>query len=124
MQGALRCCGALIPCTPSCSRRFAPRPQGLGLAIVPVMASTAADLDPAFATMAKERYDGLVVLADPRLTARIPDLAAAARLRAIYELRIANFGGLLGYGPNLPELWRRAAVYVAQPCLQLAQMKS
>ena len=86
---------------------------GLGLVIVPVMASNAADLDAAFATMAKERYDGLVVLADPRLTARIPDLAAAAHMPAIYQFReFANFGGLLGYGPNLSELFRRAAVYV------------
>jgi putative ABC transport system substrate-binding protein len=87
--------------------------QGLGLAIVPVIASTAADLDAAFATMAKERYDGLVVLADARLSARIPELAAAARLPAIYQFReFANLGGLLGYGPNLAELFRRAAVYV------------
>ena len=84
----------------------------LGLSIFPVMAATSSDLDEAFESMAKEGYDGLVVLADPRLTTRIPELAAKARLPAIYQFgQFAKFGGLLGYGPNLPELFRRAAVY-------------
>jgi putative ABC transport system substrate-binding protein len=62
--------------------------------------------------MAREGCDGLVVLADPP-SQRIPDLAAKARLPAIYQLsEFAQFGGLLGYGPNLLESMRRAAVYV------------
>jgi putative tryptophan/tyrosine transport system substrate-binding protein len=85
----------------------------LGLTITPVMAATPSDLDAAFASMAKEGYDGVVVLADARITARIPELAAEARLPAIYQFPgFAKFGGLLGYGPNLPELFRRAAVQV------------
>jgi len=81
--------------------------------IVPVTAALPSDLDDAFATMAKEGCDGLVVLADPRVTARIPDLAAEARLPAIYQFsEFVKFGGLLGYGPNLDDLFRRAAVYV------------
>jgi putative ABC transport system substrate-binding protein len=87
--------------------------QRLRLTVVPVTALLPSDLDDAFATMAKEGCDGLVVLADPRIIARIPDLAAKARLPAIYQLsEFAKLGGLLGYGPNLDDLWRRAAIYV------------
>jgi len=87
--------------------------RGLGLTIVPIMAATPSDLDAAFASMATDRYDALVVLADPRLIARIPKLAAEAGLPAIYQFReFVKQGGLLGYGPNLAELFRRAAVYV------------
>jgi len=87
--------------------------QSLGLTIVPVTAVRPSDLEDAFATMANEGCDGLVVLADPRITARIPDLAAKARLPAVYQFsEFAKFGGLVGYGPSLIGLWRRVAVYV------------
>ena len=44
---------------------------------------------------------------------RIVALAAAARLPALYERRdFVDAGGLLFYGPNLPDLFRRAASYV------------
>ena len=35
-----------------------------------------------------------------------------ARLPAIYESEYVQAGGLISYGPNLPDMWRRAAVYV------------
>lgn len=44
---------------------------------------------------------------------RITDLAAKSRLPAIYEVReCVEAGGLMSYGPNLSELYRRAAMYV------------
>jgi len=87
--------------------------RGRGLTIFSIMAATPSDLDAAFASISKDKYDALVVLADPRLTARIPELVAEVGLPAIYQFReFAMRGGLLGYGPNLPELFRRAAVYV------------
>jgi putative ABC transport system substrate-binding protein len=87
--------------------------QALSLTVVPVTAAVSADLDNAFATMAREDCDGLVVLADPRIIARIPDLAAKGRLPAIYQLGdFVHFGGLLSYGPNFSDLFRRVAIYV------------
>jgi hypothetical protein len=44
---------------------------------------------------------------------RIPDLAARARLPAMYLLRSqVEAGGLMSYGPNSVEMDRRAAWYV------------
>jgi putative ABC transport system substrate-binding protein len=86
--------------------------QPLGIAVVPVTVKLPSDLDSAFLAMAKERCNGLVVLADYVNTA-IPPLAARARLPAIYQLaEFVRFGGLLGYGPNLPDHFRRGAVFV------------
>ena len=76
----------------------------------------AKELDGIFATIAKERFTRLMVLADP-LTVRnrvhIVELAAKTRLPAIYPfLEFAHVGGLMAYGPSIPELFRRAAGYV------------
>ena len=76
----------------------------------------AKELDGAFATMTKERLSRLMVLADP-LTVRnrkhIVELAAKSRIPAIYPfLEFTRVGGLMAYGPSIPELFRRAAGYV------------
>jgi len=45
--------------------------------------------------------------------ARLVDAVAASRLPAIYPARVyVEAGGLMSYGPNLPDVWRRAAAYV------------
>jgi putative ABC transport system substrate-binding protein len=70
----------------------------------------------AFAAMAQDRAGALVLLTDPVFTAhraRLRDLAATGRLPAIYGLReYADAGGLMSYGPNLRDNFRRAATYV------------
>src|SRR5437867_3855759 len=44
---------------------------------------------------------------------RIVESVARARLPAIYAFRqFADAGGLMSYGPNIPDSFRRAAVYV------------
>ena len=74
------------------------------------------EFDAAFAAMAKERVGALIVLADPVFSfsgARLADLAARSRLPAAYGAReTVEAGGLMSYGPSLPDLWRRAAAYV------------
>jgi ABC-type uncharacterized transport system substrate-binding protein len=56
------------------------------------------------------------VVADPLVNtnrARIHTLAMGARLPAIYNAKEhVEAGGLMSYGPNFPELYRRAADYV------------
>jgi putative ABC transport system substrate-binding protein len=48
-----------------------------------------------------------------QLPGRIVDLAATHRLPAIYVRRVyVEGGGLMSYGPSLPDLYRRAAAYV------------
>ena len=45
--------------------------------------------------------------------ARVVAKAAALRLPAIYGFReFAQSGGLMSYGPDLPDLYRRSAAYV------------
>jgi putative ABC transport system substrate-binding protein len=74
------------------------------------------DLDRAFADMRKERVDALLVMNDPLLFAqrgRIAGLATKSYLPGIYEWReFSEVGGLMSYGADLAELYRRAASYV------------
>ena len=70
----------------------------------------------AFRGMMGEHCDALSVTADPFHLLHINwiiDFVAANRLPTIYVVREnAAAGGLMSYGPNLPDLYRRAAVYV------------
>jgi putative ABC transport system substrate-binding protein len=44
---------------------------------------------------------------------RLAELAATSHLPAIYRIREhVEAGGLMSYGPSLPDMWRRAATYV------------
>jgi putative ABC transport system substrate-binding protein len=74
------------------------------------------ELDGAFAAMAKERVEALLVVADSMFIlhrTRLADLAARSRLPAAYGLReIVEAGGLMSYGPSLRDLYRRSAAYV------------
>jgi putative ABC transport system substrate-binding protein len=74
------------------------------------------EIDAAFAAMARERAEGLLVLTDPMFSAqreRIVDLAAKRRLPGIfYSREFAEAGGLLSYNPNLADTRRRLATYV------------
>jgi putative ABC transport system substrate-binding protein len=73
-------------------------------------------VESALAAVVNNPPDGLIVLADPlikRDLERIFDFAAAKRLPAMYEAREAvSAGGLMAYGINRPDLWRRAATYI------------
>jgi len=66
--------------------------------------------------MIKERVGALRVVTDPVFStkrARLIDLAAKNRLPAAYTNRLpVEAGGLMSYGPNFPDLWRRGAGYV------------
>lgn len=88
----------------------------LGLTVRVVNARGRDEFENAFAEMARESVDGLIVQADPLFfTARkqLVDLAANARLPAVYHAsEIVDIGGLLSYGGSLGHQFRRAAVYV------------
>src|SRR5215510_745412 len=74
------------------------------------------DIETAFRAASKARADGLVVMSGPVLSshrARVLDLAAESRLPAIHNFpEWAEAGGLMTYGVNLTDLYRRAATYV------------
>lgn len=75
------------------------------------------DLPAAFAEAARNRADALIVLPSPFLfgsRARIIELAARHRLPAMYHQReyVVGSGGLMSYGPDLHDMFRRASSYV------------
>jgi putative ABC transport system substrate-binding protein len=74
------------------------------------------ELDSLLAATSKERGVSLIVMAEPLFfphRSHITELAAKYRLPAIYQFRVfADAGGLMSYGPSVPDLWRRAATYV------------
>jgi ABC-type uncharacterized transport system substrate-binding protein len=88
------------------------------LDILPVVKRSVEDIGPAFQTMASNDVQGLLVLADPIESAnrrKIIELAAQNRIPAVYYFREAAVdGGLLAYGPDLVDLNRRSAAYVAK----------
>jgi putative tryptophan/tyrosine transport system substrate-binding protein len=86
------------------------------LTLVPFELRTADQLEEAFAVFVRERADALLVPPDTTFNthrARIAKLAADARLPAIYfPRRAVEDGGLMSYGPDPNENYRRAATYV------------
>jgi len=84
--------------------------------VLSVEARTPAEIDGVFATLASEHAAAIIVPGDPIFQAaksRIVELAASHRLPAIYRWRdFVAIGGLMSYGPDLNDLWRRAATYV------------
>jgi putative ABC transport system substrate-binding protein len=89
----------------------------LGLEVAPSEIRRAEDIVPAFdALKGPARADALFVSAAPLLTTyriRINTLALGARLPTMHGLReYVEAGGLMSYGPNFPDLFRRAADYV------------
>ena len=90
--------------------------QALGLTLVPADARELDALDQAFATMVRERAQVLVVLSDGVLfncRGQIGVMAVKNRLPAISAVReYAEAGLLLSYGIDLPDQFRRSAVFV------------
>lgn len=88
----------------------------LAVAVVVQTIDGAADLPRAFARFERERLQALLVQVAPvtfEHRATILDLAARQRLPAMYEIRVfVDDGGLVSYGPDLAESYRRAATYV------------
>jgi putative ABC transport system substrate-binding protein len=90
--------------------------RATGVQLHNVGARRPAGLEQAFEAAVLDRVDALVVV-EGILTAadlsRIVDFAAMSRLPAIYGVReFVDAGGLMAYGPDLRDLFRRAATYV------------
>jgi putative tryptophan/tyrosine transport system substrate-binding protein len=72
----------------------------------------------AFQTAKTARLDALIVVANPLMAQHakeVFELAAKHRLPSMTEVgRFVNAGGLISYGANLADLYRRAAEYVVE----------
>jgi putative ABC transport system substrate-binding protein len=87
----------------------------LGLEVATLEIRRAEDIAPAVGAL-KDHADALYVVTDPLVTTnrtRINVLALDARLPTIFLFREhVEAGGLMSYGPNLPDLFRRSADFV------------
>jgi putative tryptophan/tyrosine transport system substrate-binding protein len=87
----------------------------LDIEVAPLEIQRAEDIAPAFEVL-KAQADALYVVGHPIVTAnrtRIITLALSARLPTIFNNREwVRAGGLMSYGPNYPDLYRRAAELV------------
>ena len=90
--------------------------EAAGIKPLPVEVRDRDGIGPAFATMRKERVNGLFVITDPFTLANrieIVKLAASERIPAVYEFgEFVRAGGLITYAPSVTEQFRRAAIYV------------
>jgi putative ABC transport system substrate-binding protein len=90
----------------------------IGVRSVVLAVNSEKDLDPAFATMARERVDGLVVSSSPYFNNRrveLSVLAARHQMPAIFEFReFADAGGLMSYGASLTDGYRQVGAYAGR----------
>ena len=88
----------------------------MGIRLQSVETRRPADLERAFEAALLDRVDALITVEGVLTvmdTTRIVDFAAMSRLPAIYGLReFVDAGGLLSYGPDRRDLFRRSATYV------------
>jgi putative ABC transport system substrate-binding protein len=90
--------------------------QSLRLKLQFLEVRDAADVESVFSAMSRERADALITLPHPVLQVhqrRIVELAARSRVPAMYQTtEWAESGGLMSYGPDHLDNYRRAAVFV------------
>jgi putative ABC transport system substrate-binding protein len=88
----------------------------LGVTLHSVEVRRPHDFDRAFAAMTETRPDALITFTESLTIGhrqQIADFAAQHRLPMMSEIKeFAEVGGLMTYGPSLPDLFRRAAYYV------------
>jgi putative tryptophan/tyrosine transport system substrate-binding protein len=88
---------------------------GFGFALVTLGVTGSEDVESAFASMKGQRTQAVMVLGDFLLGTQRPLIiqrAASAKLPTVFTTREAvQAGGLISYGTNFYELWRRAATY-------------
>jgi putative ABC transport system substrate-binding protein len=87
------------------------------LELYPIEVRGPAEFDRAFAEWADKKIQGLVVHDHGQFTTNadvIAALAAKHQLASIGPLELSTAGGLLGYGVDFPDTFRRAAEYVGK----------
>ena len=90
----------------------------MGLQVQVLNADTSREIDAAFATLARERPDALVVDPNPFFVSRrvqLVNLASRLSVPAIYlDRAFAEIGGLMSYGASLTDAYRQVGVYTAR----------
>jgi putative tryptophan/tyrosine transport system substrate-binding protein len=104
------------PSHPSAVRAVKAAGEKLGVQLVLAPAGTVSDIQEAFSTMSREGVSGVLVLSSPLYNAQgalLTELQMTHRLPEIFANRAnVDAGGLMSYGADLDDLYRRAAVYI------------
>jgi len=89
--------------------------QKIGVQTVIAEAGTVADFDPAFDMLAQERANAVMLFGDTFFVQQLQQIAQTAlkhRMASIYLIHdYAKAGGLMSYGPDIVDNFRRAATY-------------
>src|SRR5262249_43135119 len=92
--------------------------RAMGLQVQVLNADTSREIDTAFATIARERSDALVLDSTPFFLSRrsqLVILASRLAVPAIYiDRAFAEIGGLMSYGASLTDAYRQVGVYTAR----------
>ncbi|MGA8692395.1 MAG: ABC transporter substrate-binding protein, partial [Xanthobacteraceae bacterium] len=92
--------------------------RNLGIEISVLKASTESEIETAFASIAKQRVDGLFVGTDPFLLGQRDQIVRSAAFHNIpttYFLReFVAAGGLMSYGPNIANGYQQAGIYTGR----------
>jgi putative ABC transport system substrate-binding protein len=87
-----------------------------GMTLIPVEVHEGKDLDPAFTAVMRERPDAFLMTNDPfhlLHLGKVLDFLAEQRLPGLFQAREhVAAGGFMSYGANLPDLFKRGALYV------------
>jgi putative ABC transport system substrate-binding protein len=90
--------------------------QKLGMSVTIVTLSEPGEFDNAIAALAQNGIESIIVPPDPMFNehrSKLVQLIARVRIPAIYmETGFVAEGGLISYGPNLKEMFRRSADFV------------
>jgi putative ABC transport system substrate-binding protein len=90
----------------------------IGQNLVVTNAGSEADFDAAFASLAQQQVQALLVDVDALFTSRpeqIVALAAGAKIPALYDKReFVVAGGLIGYGSSLADAYRQSGIYTGR----------
>jgi putative ABC transport system substrate-binding protein len=104
------------PSHPTAIRAVESVSEKLAVKLVLVPAGTVSEIQQAFATMSREQVSGVLVLSSPLYTAQaalLAELQMNHRLPEIFANRAnVDAGGLVSYGADLNDLYRRAAFYI------------
>jgi len=97
-------------------RRMLSAAQRVGIHLVLAEAGAVPEIEPAFATMTKERASAMILFPDPFFVQESPLIAAGALKHRLPSISVIGqypaVGGLMGYGADVVENYRRAATYV------------
>jgi putative tryptophan/tyrosine transport system substrate-binding protein len=88
--------------------------RALGRRLLVIRAGSAREIDAAFATLAEQRANAVIVASDPFYTTRVRQLAVLAARHAVPMISTARdlpaAGGLISYGNSLTDAYRRVGI--------------